>query len=170
MVCVYSKFRKWQASFLCPLGFWGVLQVIDYGKDRFLSEIPNAAKSGLSSRSQLLQQAEGKCRMYLTAKFLVFLWMLKHLYQAVVCCLKLQDNLSLAELLRDGPIRNRNLLALTTWTWFSTPLPSCHFTSSFSECELFLGDVNYYGFVGIHFIIVHFSGGSFFLQQGNLEV
>lgn len=65
MGCVYSKFREWQGSFLCPLGFWGVLQVIDYGKDRFLCEISDAAKNGLNSRLQLLQQAVRKCSMYL---------------------------------------------------------------------------------------------------------
>lgn len=36
--------------------------------------------------------------------FVVFLRMLKQLYLAVVCCLKLQGNLSLAELIRDGLI------------------------------------------------------------------
>lgn len=62
---MYSKFKEWQPSFFAVFGFWGVLQVIDFGKNRFLCEIPNAAKNGLNSRLQLVQQALGRCSMYL---------------------------------------------------------------------------------------------------------
>lgn len=43
----------------------------------------------------------------------------------------------------------------------SASLPSCHFTSSVSECELILGDVNYYGFVDINLIILYFLAAFF---------
>lgn len=62
---MYSKFREWRASFHCAPGFWGVLQVIDFGKNRFLCEISNAAKNCLNSALQLLWQAIGKFSMYL---------------------------------------------------------------------------------------------------------
>lgn len=42
----------------------------------------------------------------------VFLCMQNHFYLAIVCCLRIHRNLCLVELIRDGIIRNRNLLAL----------------------------------------------------------
>lgn len=45
--------------------FGGTLQIIDYEKESFLCDIPNALENGLKPRLQLLQQDGGKCRMYL---------------------------------------------------------------------------------------------------------
>lgn len=70
-------------------------------------------KNCLNSRLQLLQQAIGKCSMYFYGQ-ICSISTNAEAFISVVCCLKLQGNLSLAELIRDGLIRNRNLLALTT--------------------------------------------------------
>lgn len=60
-----QQFREWQASFICILVFWSVLQIIDHGKESFLWETPNPARNGFKSRVCLLQQDGGKRSIYL---------------------------------------------------------------------------------------------------------
>lgn len=48
----------------------------------------------------------------LMVNFVVFIHMQKYLPLAIVCYLRMHSNLSLAGLVRDGLIRNRNLLVL----------------------------------------------------------